>query len=124
MKEYDLLCVNTLRFLAVDAVEQANSGHSGLPLGAAPMAYVLWDRFLRHNPRNPSWKLFEEQSIKYQRQVLHPDLPKLALETGVTLGWRGFVGEKGRIIGLDRFGASAPGNIIYDKLGFNVDNIV
>ena len=55
MKNLDELCVNTLRFLAVDAVEQAHSGHPGLPLGAAPMAYVLWDRFLRHNPRNPFW---------------------------------------------------------------------
>src|SRR3954466_9832138 len=51
----DELCVNTLRFLAVDAVEQAHSGHPGLPLGAAPMAYVLWSRFLRHNPQDPSW---------------------------------------------------------------------
>jgi len=48
-------CVNTLRFLAVDAVEKANSGHPGLPLGAAPAAFVLWDRFLRFNPRNPDW---------------------------------------------------------------------
>ena len=55
MKSLDQLCVNTLRFLAVDAVEQAGSGHPGLPLGAGPMAYVLWDRFLRHNPRNPKW---------------------------------------------------------------------
>ncbi len=53
--ETDNLCVNTLRFLAVDAVEQAKSGHPGLPLGVAPMAYVLWDRFLRYNPRNPAW---------------------------------------------------------------------
>ncbi len=51
----DELCINTLRFLAVDAVEQAKSGHPGLPLGAAPMAYVLWTRFLRHNPRDPAW---------------------------------------------------------------------
>ena len=51
----DQLAVNTLRFLAVDAVEQAKSGHPGLPLGAAPMAYVLWDRFLRHSPANPEW---------------------------------------------------------------------
>ncbi len=51
----DELCINTLRFLAVDAVEKAGSGHPGLPLGAAPIAYVLWDRFLRHNPENPSW---------------------------------------------------------------------
>jgi len=51
----DGLCVNTIRFLAVDAVQKANSGHPGTPLGAAPMAYVLWDRFLRHNPREPKW---------------------------------------------------------------------
>src|SRR5512146_1082407 len=51
----DALAVNTIRFLAVDAVEQAKSGHPGMPLGAAPMAYVLWDRFLRHNPVDPHW---------------------------------------------------------------------
>ncbi|MBN1827574.1 MAG: transketolase [Deltaproteobacteria bacterium] len=47
--------VNTIRFLSVDAVQKANSGHPGLPLGAAPMAYALWMRHLRHNPRNPRW---------------------------------------------------------------------
>jgi transketolase len=51
----DELCVNTLRFLSVDAVQKANSGHPGLPLGAAPMAYVLWTRFLKHHPANPKW---------------------------------------------------------------------
>ncbi len=51
----DLLCINTIRALAMDAVEQANSGHPGMPMGAAPMAYVLWTRHLRHNPRNPAW---------------------------------------------------------------------
>jgi transketolase len=55
MNDADESCVNTLRFLAVDAVEKAKSGHPGLPLGAAPMAYVLWDRFLRHNPADPHW---------------------------------------------------------------------
>jgi transketolase len=55
MSDLDATCVNTLRFLAVDAVEKAKSGHPGLPLGAAPMAYVLWDRFLRHNPAHPDW---------------------------------------------------------------------
>ncbi len=53
--ELDRTCINTLRFLAVDSVEKAKSGHPGLPLGAAPMAYVLWDRFLRHNPADPGW---------------------------------------------------------------------
>ena len=53
--QLDQLAINTVRFLSVDAIEKANSGHPGLPLGAAPMAYVLWTRFLRHNPANPHW---------------------------------------------------------------------
>ena len=51
----DQLSINTMRFLAVDAVQKANSGHPGAPMGAAPMAYVLWDRFLKHNPKDPRW---------------------------------------------------------------------
>ena len=54
--ELDQLCINTIRALSLDAVQKANSGHPGLPLGAAPMAYVLWTRFLRHNPKNPKWE--------------------------------------------------------------------
>ncbi|MGA8240741.1 MAG: transketolase, partial [Desulfobacterales bacterium] len=53
--ERDQLCINTIRMLAADAVEKARSGHPGLPMGAAAMAYVLWTRFLRHNPKNPAW---------------------------------------------------------------------
>jgi transketolase len=53
--ELDQLCINTVRFLSVDAVQKADSGHPGMPLGAAPMAYTLWTRFLKHNPRNPAW---------------------------------------------------------------------
>ncbi|MGK7947479.1 MAG: transketolase [Xenococcaceae cyanobacterium] len=49
------LCINSIRFLAIDAVEKAKSGHPGLPMGAAPMAFVLWDRFMRYNPKNPQW---------------------------------------------------------------------
>ncbi|TBR58444.1 transketolase [Mastigocladus laminosus UU774] len=49
------LCINSIRFLAIDAVEKAKSGHPGLPMGAAPMAFVLWDRFMRFNPKNPYW---------------------------------------------------------------------
>jgi len=49
------LCINSVRFLAIDAVEKAKSGHPGLPMGAAPMAYVLWNHFLRFNPKNPKW---------------------------------------------------------------------
>jgi transketolase len=51
----DQSCIDTIRFLSVDMVQKANSGHPGLPLGAAPMAYVLWTRWLKHNPRNPLW---------------------------------------------------------------------
>src|ERR1044071_9882983 len=53
--ELDQLCINTIRALTLDAVQKANPGPPGLPLGAAPMAYVLWKRFMRHNPRNPKW---------------------------------------------------------------------
>jgi transketolase len=53
--QLDQLCINTVRFLSVDAVQKAKSGHPGMPLGAAPMAYVLWTRLLKHNPRNPGW---------------------------------------------------------------------
>ena len=49
------LSINTIRTLSLDAVQKANSGHPGLPLGAAPMAYVLWTKFLWHNPKNPKW---------------------------------------------------------------------
>jgi len=53
--ELDQLSINTIRLMSVDAIQKANSGHPGLPLGAAPMAYVLWTRFLKHNPANPQW---------------------------------------------------------------------
>ena len=53
--EHDQLCINTIRMLSIDAVQKANSGHPGMPMGAATMAYVLWTRHLRHNPRNPAW---------------------------------------------------------------------
>src|SRR6202451_908853 len=53
--DLDQQCINTIRFLSVDAVQKANSGHPGMPLGAAAMAYVLWTRFLSHNPKNPQW---------------------------------------------------------------------
>jgi transketolase len=53
--ELDQLCINTIRTLSLDAVQKAESGHAGLPLGCAPMAYVIWTRFMRHNPKNPQW---------------------------------------------------------------------
>ncbi len=53
--ELDERCINTIRFLSLDMVERAKSGHAGTPMGAADMAYTLWDRFLKHNPRDPNW---------------------------------------------------------------------
>lgn len=55
MASLEELCINSIRFLAIDAVEKAKSGHPGLPMGAAPMAFVLWDQFMRFNPKNPKW---------------------------------------------------------------------
>ena len=51
----DERCINTIRFLAVDAIQKANSGHPGMPMGAAAMAYVLWQQHLKHNPAHPGW---------------------------------------------------------------------
>ncbi len=56
LSELDELCVQTIRFLAADAVQKANSGHPGMPIGMAPAAYVLWTKHLRHNPANPQWQ--------------------------------------------------------------------
>ncbi|UCG65024.1 MAG: transketolase, partial [Deltaproteobacteria bacterium] len=51
----DQRCINTIRFVAADAIQKAKSGHPGMPMGAAPMGYVLWSRHLKHNPGNPHW---------------------------------------------------------------------
>ena len=53
--DLDTLCINTIRTLSVDAVEKATCGHPGMPMGTAPLAYLLWTRYLRHNPKNPLW---------------------------------------------------------------------
>ena len=72
----------------------------------------------------PSWELFDGQPAEYRQSVLPEDVPKLALEAGVSLAWCRYVGKNGGVIGLDRFGASAPGTVVMDKLGFNVEHVV
>jgi transketolase len=72
----------------------------------------------------PSWRLFQEQDEAYQLEIFPDDLPKLAVEAGSPLGWWKFVGRHGDVIGLDRFGASAPGPRALEELGFGVKNIV
>jgi len=71
----------------------------------------------------PSWKIFEEQSAAYKASVLLKGVPRVAIEAGATQGWWKYVGEDGVVIGIDRFGASAPGPIVLAKLGFTGDNV-
>ncbi|MBU0511056.1 MAG: transketolase [Chloroflexi bacterium] len=73
----------------------------------------------------PSWELFAAQSEDYRREVLPPRIPaRLAVEAGVTLGWGRWVGDRGAVIGIDHFGASAPAKILYEEYGRTVENIV
>lgn len=72
----------------------------------------------------PCWELFEEQNERYRDEVLPAGIPKIAIEAGSALGWEKYVGENGAIIALDRFGASAPGDVLMEKLGFNVENVI
>jgi transketolase len=71
----------------------------------------------------PSWKIFEEQSAAYKASVLLKGVPRVAIEAGATQGWWKYVGGDGAVIGIDRFGASAPGPIVLAKLGFTGDNV-
>jgi transketolase len=71
----------------------------------------------------PSWRIFEEQTAAYKASVLPAGVPKLAVEAGATLGWWKYVGLDGDVIGLDRFGASAPGPIAMKELGFSAENV-
>jgi transketolase len=71
----------------------------------------------------PSWKIFEEQTAAYKASVLPAGVPRLAVEAGSTLGWWKYVGLDGDVIGLDRFGASAPGPIAMKELGFSAENV-
>jgi transketolase len=71
----------------------------------------------------PSWRIFEEQSAAYKAGVLPAGVPKLAVEAGATLGWWKYVGTDGDVLGLDRFGASAPGPVVMKELGFTAENL-
>jgi len=73
----------------------------------------------------PSWELFDRQDESYCRQVLPPDIKaRIAVEAGVTQGWHRYVGDSGKVIGLNRFGASAPSEVLYDKFGFTPEHVV
>jgi len=72
----------------------------------------------------PCWELFRAQSPRYRASVLPKSARKVAIEAGATPGWREWVGDRGAVIGLDRFGASAPGSVAMEKLGFTVEHVV
>jgi transketolase len=72
----------------------------------------------------PSFKIFDEQSDAYKNELFPESVPKVACEAGATMGWWKYIGHNGAVVGLDRFGASAPGPIALDKLGINVANVV
>ncbi len=72
----------------------------------------------------PSWDLFEAQSDQYRDEVLPPDVTaRVAIEAGVTMGWQRYVGDRGAVIGIDRFGASAPGGEVLANLGITAENV-
>jgi transketolase len=71
----------------------------------------------------PSMNRFDAQPDAYRASVLPPDVPTLAVEAGITRGWREYVGDDGAVIGLDRFGLSGPGDDVYAELGFTVDHV-
>jgi transketolase len=72
----------------------------------------------------PCWNLFDAQPVEYREAVLPPGVPMLAIEAGVSLGWRPYVGPGIAVIGVNRFGASAPGSVVMTEYGFNVDHVI
>jgi transketolase len=72
----------------------------------------------------PSWEIFDNQPAEYRRHVLPLEIPKLSVEAASTHGWHKYVGEHGDVIGLERFGASAPSEVVMKNLGFSVENVV
>ena len=124
-EQLELLSINTIRTLAMDAVQKANSGHPGTPMALAPAAFVLWYRYLRSRVVSmPSWELFKHQSQDYQDSVLPPQVhARVAIEAGTGLGWREYVGSEGRVIARYDFGASPPIKELLQHFGFTADRV-
>lgn len=97
----DLLCINTLRTLAIDVIQKADSGHPGLPLGAAPMAYVLWDRHLKHCPTEPTW-------VDRDRFVLSAGHGSMLLYGLLHL--TGYPLSKDEVLNFRQWGSKTPGH--------------
>jgi transketolase len=145
----DELRVNTLRFLAVDAVPKEKSGHLRLgklivladsPSGAGShviliatgsephLALEVRDRLATEGVQARSVSLpgtddFSTQPDRYREEVLPPGVAPLAIEAGASLGWRSYVGPQIAVIGVDTFGASAPGPVLMRHYGSAVENV-
>jgi len=102
--DLDQLCINTIRCLAIDAVQKANSGHPGAPMGQAPMGYVLWDRHLRHNPADPQW-------VNRDRFILSPGHGCMLLYSLLHL--TGYDLPLNELKNFRQFGSKCPGHSEY-----------
>jgi transketolase len=73
----------------------------------------------------PSWEIFEQQNDEYKKQIFPPEIKaRVSVEMGVSMGWQKYVGDCGETISIEKFGASAPDNILFEKYGFTVENVV
>ena len=100
-KQLEQLCINTIRCLAIDGVQKANSGHPGAPMGQAPMAHVLWSRHLRHNPKNPNW-------INRDRFILSPGHGCMLLYSLLNL--TGYDLSLSELMNFRQLGSKCPGH--------------
>ena len=125
--QLDQLCIDTPRFLSVDALQKANSGHPGMPLGAAPMACALWTRQLKYNPHNRDcadrdrFVLSARHGSMLHYSFLHLTSYDLSLED--LKNFR-YLGDRGDMLGIERFDASAPAAVLLPEYGFTVANVV
>jgi len=115
---------NTLRALAIDAVRKADSDHPGMPMAMAEIALAMWRRHPSHKPADPQWFDRRGAAYKYKAGVLPEGQPRMAIEASVTGFWWNFVRASGAVLGVDRFGESAPAADVYRHFGLTVDNLV
>ena len=113
----DRLSINTIRTLAMDALQQANSGHPGTAMAIAPVVHRVWHRLLRFDPEDPIWP-------NRDRFVPPAVGARVSVEQGSTLGRDRCVGPEGRRIGMHTFGASAPLKELQRKFGFTPEAVV
>ncbi len=117
--DLDELTVNVIRGLAMDAPQRAISGHPGTAMALAPLANVLFTRVLRVVSM-PSWDLFAQQDESYRASVLPDEVPTLAVEAAASFGCERHADAS---VSIDRFGASAPGALALERLGFTAAHV-